>query len=119
MKYTFRNKHNNNVEVLTIGVIFSKREKFRFKPEWVSHLESLHSLKYEDGGYTSTAYFVPTVVQIFWLKFIFYLETHKISLSDGNRYINFESSYEYVSKKKREQEQDFLNKPANFFNEID
>ena len=123
MKYTFRNKfdHSNprdSRDLLTIGVSYSK-EKFRFKPAWVSHLENLHSMKYKDGGYTSAAYFVPTTFQFFWLKFCFYIISHKQELSDGNRYINIESSYEYVLKKKNIEEQNFLNKPTNFFKYMD
>lgn len=114
MKYTFKNKHLN-VDLITIGVFYAKNEKFRLKPDWVSHLESLHSLKYEEGGYVSSSFFVPLVFQFFWLKFCFYIVVHKQELSNGQKYINFESSYENVMDKKEKEKQDFLNKPLNFF----
>jgi hypothetical protein len=115
MNYTFKNKHTD-VPILTIGLAFSKNKKFHIKPEWVSHLDNLHLLKYgENSGYVSTSFFVPTTFQLFWLKFCFYIKIHKQELTTGQKYTNYELSYEQVFKKKLEEEQNFLNKPSNFF----
>lgn len=114
MKYTFKNKQNH-VELITIGVSYFKSDRFVFKPYWTSGLDSLHSLRYEEGGYISSSFFVPTTFIFHWLKLRFYIVVHKEELSKGQKYINIESSYEYVLKKKNIEEQNFLNKPTNFF----
>ena len=84
---------NKNFE---LGINWYKY-KLHWKPTYVGHLDSFH--KHNNGKgfkFTNTwSYYVPTMIQCFWLKFIIYIKI-KPKLISGKKpikYVRFDKTH--------------------------
>ena len=63
-----------NKKHVEIGIL--KSGQFNWKAEWCNHLDNLHRVENgKDFKFLNTwSCYVPTTIQLFWLKFIFYIK---------------------------------------------
>jgi hypothetical protein len=82
-------------ERFEIGI--HKSGKVYWKPEWCVHIHCFHKVENGRGfKYINTwTYYIPTTIQLFWLKFIFYIKL-KPKLISGDKpikYVEFDKTH--------------------------